>query len=446
MKIIRIILFSVVLTSTLLSCGKEKKEDATVRFAGIVINEIAAHDDADEIDTWIELYNNAETAVSLEGLSLFISDRYFTNENLATLSGELAPGGRLVLSTADGGLRTGIASDGAFTLSLGPSADVTIDSFEHTADMPSLGYFASWQRIPDGSGELRKLTYSSKGRANEIFDISKTKPTAVWTWGAHMGDLLANDAANLRKLKEKGYDHIVLNYAAFSTGPYRKQARSLIPLCDELGLTVHVWLQCFYNGGWESPIDDEKKAYKEEVYERIRNDAISYIETWGVKGVHLDYVRFGGTASKHHLNNEVNSVGAVNRCCREIREICDGYDEGLVTSAALMPEVNSTASYGQSPSLMAQYIHILMPMIYRYGSYNFSDTGFKDRSNYFADQAAKRGAVSWSGIQTYNAANTGMTAEELRRDIDLMAETRASGVVLFRYQLGDFPDVNDLWK
>jgi hypothetical protein len=220
----------------------------------------------------------------------------------------------------------------------------------------------------------------------------------------------------------------------------------MIPLCDELGLTVHVWIQCFYNGGWESPIDDEKKAFKEDVYERIRNEAAGYLENWGVKGLHLDYIRFGGTAYKHDHTNEVNAVAAVNRCCRELREVCDSFDEGLVTSAALMPEPNSTASYGQSPYQMARYIHILMPMIYRYGSYNFSDETFQSRSNYFADQAAKSGAVSWSGIQTYNAANTGMSAEELRGDIDLMSKTRAEGVVLFRYELGTFPDINDLYN
>ena len=212
------------------------------------------------------------------------------------------------------------------------------------------------------------------------------------------------------------------------------------------GLAVHVWLQCFYDGGWVSPIDDATKSFREDVYERIRNEATGYLQTWGVKGVHLDYIRFGGTASKHNHTAEVNSVNAVNRCCREIREICDGFDEGLVTSAALMPEPNSSQYYGQIPSQMAQYIHILMPMIYRYGSYNFSDSAFKDRANYYADQAAKSGGVSWAGIQTYDASTKGMSAEALRRDIDLMADTRSAGVVLFRYQLGTFPDVNDLWK
>ena len=425
------------------SCNKN--EDKNSKYAGIVLNEIAPHEES-ELDSWVELVNTSGKDISLDGLSLFITDSYFDGQNIARLSGTLAAGDRLVVSTSDESLRTGFSSDAAFSLVLGASADSALDRFDHKEGDPSLGYFASWQRIPDGTGDFRRLTYSSPRKENAIFDISKTKPTAVWTWGAHMGDLLSNNAANLKNLKAKGYDHIVLNYAAFGSSSNQKLAKRLIPLCEELGLTVHVWLQCFYNGGWESPIDDEKVAFKEEVYERIRNEATEYIEKWGVKGVHLDYVRFGGTASKHDHNTEINSVAAVNRCCREIREITDSYDEGLVTSAALMPEPNSTASYGQSPGLMAQYIHILMPMIYRYGSYNFSDETFQSRSNYFADQAIKKGATSWSGIQTYNANNSGMSAEELRRDIDLMAGTRAGGVVLFRYQLGVFPDVNDLYN
>ena len=445
MKLARIIIASALVLLLVPACNKEK-EKASAKYEGIVLNEIAAHEDSEDIATWVELVNTSTEAITLDGLSLFISDSNFKGQNICELSGSMAPGERKVLSTEDRGLRTGFASNDQFTLVLGPSIDDPVDSFEHAADAPTLGYFASWQRIPDASGEMRKLTYSSPGKENVIFDISKTRPTAVWTWGAHMSDLLYDNAKNLRELKAKGYDHILLNFAAFGSAPYRKLARQLIPLCEEIGLTVHVWIQCFYHGGWESPIDDEKKAYKEEVYERIRNECIDYLENWGVKGVHLDYIRFGGTAQQHNYG-EVNSVAAVNRCCREIREITDSYDEGLVTSAAMMPETNAMIHYGQAGYQMSRYIHILMPMIYRYGSYNFDDEAFQNRSDFFANQAAmgENGGVSWSGIQTYNANNSGMTAEELRRDIDLMAATKAEGLVLFRYQLGTFPDINDLY-
>ena len=437
-----------VLLSIAAGCGQTGPDSgkADAKYNGLVLNEIAAHDEITDAVTWVEIVNSSSESKSLDGLSLYVSDAYFTDQSIATLSGSLAAGERLLLSTEDGTLRTGVASNAPFTLVLGTSPTKAADSYTRSEDGPSLGLFASYQRIPDATGEWRKLTYSSKGKANEIFDISKTKPTAVWTWGSHMKDLLANDAANLKSLKDKGYDHIILNFAAFSNQGNIPTAKRFMQKANELGLVVHVWMQAFYNGGWISPIDDTNKCFKEEIFASIREEAAEYIENWGVKGVHLDYIRFGGTASKHDHSYEVNSVAAVNRCCKEIREICDGFDEGLITSAALMPEPNSTHYYGQSPAQMSKYIHILMPMIYRYGSYNFSDSAFQERSNYFARQAAKGGGVSWSGIQTYNASTVGMSAEAMRKDIDLMAATDASGIVLFRYQLGTFPDVNDLWN
>ena len=428
------------------ACKPIPQVDPAESFKGVVMNEIAAHEDSEGFDTWVEIVNTTEKEISLEGLQLFITDDYFKNQSIGSLSGVLASGERKVVSTADQALRTGIASNAPFTLVLGPDAQHPVDSYERPADARALGYFGSYQRIPDGTGEWKYVTYSSEGRANELFDLSKTRPTAVWAWGSHLSDLTANNGAKLRDLKKLGYDHLLMNFAGFRNKNYRQQAIKCMRICDEIGLAVHVWLQAFYDGDWISPIDDENKSFREDIYERIRNEATQYLETWGVKGVHLDYIRFGGTASKHNWSMEVNSVNAVNRCCREIREICDSYDEGLVTSAALMPEPNSSQYYGQKPADMAKYIHILMPMIYRYGSYNFSDTSFKERSDYYAEQAAKGGGVSWSGIQTYDASTKGMSAEALRRDIDLMAQTKASGVVLFRYQLGTFPDINDLWN
>lgn len=450
MKLRVFILAAAVLAILAPSCDKNKEKGSEAKkYAGIIFNEVAAHDETEEFASWVELCNTSSETISLEGLFIFITDDYFKGQKIGELSGNMAPGERKVVSTEDSSLATGFASNAAFRLVLGPSKDDVVAEFEHKKDEPSLGYFGSWQRIPDLTGELRKLTYSSPGKANELFDFSKTRRTAVWTWGSHLSDLIENDGAKMRELKQLGYDHILMNYAAYAKKNYHNQAIAFTKLADEIGLTVHVWLQAFYDGGWISPIDDDKKAFKEEVFERIRNEATEYLENWGVKGVHLDYIRFGGTASKHDWGvgeNAVNSVNAVNRCCREIREICDGYDEGLITSAALMPEANSSQYYGQKPADMAKYIHVLMPMNYRYGSYNMSDDTFKGNSNYFADQAAKSGGVSWTGIQTYDANTKGMSAEDLRRDMDLIAETRASGIVLFRYQLGTYPDINDLWK
>lgn len=416
---------------------------------GLVINEIAAHDQTVDAATKVELLNTGSDQMDLSGLGLYITDEYFSGQSIWTAPAgtKLDAGGRLVLSTDDESLRTGISSAAQFLLKLAVEDGTAVDEFDRSQAFsdPAPAYpRGSYQRIPDGTGAWKNMTYNSMGRENKVFSLDDYHHNAVWAWSSHIPSLSENDFASLKNLKKLGYDHILMNYVAFETADRRKTL-AFLEECERLDIAVHCWMQCFYKGGWVSPVDDENKCYREDLYAEIRSHAQTYLENFGVKGLHLDYIRFGGTASKHNINAEVNSVGAVNRCCRELREIADSYDEGLVTSAALMPEPNTEYSYGQNPAQMGQYIHVLMPMLYRY-SYNFSDATCKSRTNWFCDHSG--GAEVWAGITTYtgndSAGVKGMDAESLRRDIDIFMDTQADGLVLFRYGLGTFPDVNDL--
>ncbi len=416
---------------------------------GLVINEIAAHDQTVDAVTKVELLNAGSTTMDLSGLGLYITDEYFTGQSIwaAPAGTKLSAGERLVLSTDDETLRTGISSAAQFILKLAVEDGTAVDEFDRSKAFaePAAAYpRGSYQRIPDGTGDWRNMTYNSMGRENKVFSLEDYHHTAFWAWSSHVPSLSENDFASLRNLKKLGYDHVLLNYVAFETAD-RRQTLAFLDKCEELGINVHCWMQCFYKGGWVSPVDDENKCYREDLYADIRTRAKAYLENFGVKGLHLDYIRFGGTASRHNVNAEVNAVGAVNRCCRELREITDSYDEGLVMSAALMPEPNTEYSYGQNPAQMGQYIHVLMPMLYRY-SYNFNDATCKSRTNWFCEHSG--GAQVWAGITSYTGNDaggvTGMDADALRRDIDVFMDSQADGLVLFRYGLGTFPDVNDL--
>lgn len=428
-------------------CGKipsKPSQPDVSRWEGLKINEIAAHDQTIDAVSWVEVVNTTSESISLEDLGLYITDTYFIDRQIYIGAGSIAPGERLVISTVDGSLTTGIASDAQFVLRLG-TATGTVDSFNRSENCEAtLTERGTYQRIPDSNGDWRTLTYPSPGRVNEVFDVDNTKHTAIWVWNSHISSWMSDDKADMRKLYGLGYRHILLNYSAFH--PNNKKATlAFIEAAEDMGWTVHAWIQCFHNsGGWINPIDDENNRYKDEVFEGIVNDARRYIEEFGVRGLHLDYIRFGGTAYKHNPSAEVNAIGAVDRCCRDLRELVDGYGEGLVTSAALMPEMNSTYYYAQSPSSMGQYLHILMPMIYRY-SYHYSDSMCKTVANWFKDNGS--GAQMWSGIQTYRGDDSHvdpMNAEDIRKDIDVFMDTRSDGIVLFRYGLGEFPDVNNL--
>lgn len=447
----RIIPLAVLCLWAVASCKEEQQPGPTdvSAWKGVIINEIAAHDQTVDAVTKVELLNTAASPVDLEGLGLYITDEYFTNQRIwkPAAGATLAPGERLVISTDDESLVTGISSSAQFVLKLAVEDGTEVDAFDRSQAFsdPAPAYpRGSYQRIPDGSGEWRNMTYNSMGRENKVFSLDDSHHNAIWAWSSHVPSMSENDFASLKNLKKLGYDHILLNYVAFETAD-RRQTLAFLDKCEELGINVHCWMQCFYKGGWVSPVDDENKCYREDVYADIRSHAKKYLENFGIKGLHLDYIRFGGTASKHDINAEVNSVGAVNRCCRELRELADSYDQGFVLSAALMPEPNTEYAYGQNPAQMGQYIHILMPMEYRY-SYGWADSRCKSLTDWFCDHSGN--AQVWVGITTYtgndSAGVKGMDAEALRKDIDIFMDSKADGLVLFRYGLGTFPDVNDL--
>ena len=441
------------LSLLLASCngGKDPQPATDVSaWEGLMINEVAAHDETADAETWFELLNSSAAAVNLDGLQLWISDEYFTDQPVWKASGPLTlqPGGRLVLSTGDESLVTGVSSDAQFVLKLCTADGTVVDEFDRSEafENPAPSYArGSYQRIPDGGKTWKSLTYNSRGQENKVFSLDDFHRNAIWAWSSHVADMMDNDAAKLKNLKALGYDHVILNYVAFEAEANRKNTVKFLEKCEELGIVVHAWIQCFYKNGWISPVDDENGCYREDLYAEIRDKARHYIEDFGVKGLHLDYIRFGGTAYKHIVSAEVNAIGAVNRCCREIREITDSYEEGLVTSAALMPERGSEQYYGQSPSGMGKYIHVLMPMAYRY-SYGWGDEGCKRIINYFAQNGQP--AEVWAGITSYtgndSAGVKGMDAGAMRKDIDVFMDSDAKGLVLFRYGLGEFPDVNDL--
>jgi hypothetical protein len=419
---------------------------------GVVINEIAAHDEIPDADSWVELFNSSASTIDLTGLGLYLTDSYFNGKKVyeAPAGEKLAAGERLLISTADESLVTGIASDAQFVLKLAVEDGTAVDTFDRDAVFASGSAVntaaGSYQRLPDGASSWRNLTYASPGRENKLFELAATRPNAFWAWSSHVSSLSANNFANLKNLKSLGYDHIILNYLAFeySNKPVTK---AFIAAAEEIGVTVHAWLQCFYSSGaWVNPVDDANNRYKDEIFAGILSRARTYIEDFGVKGIHLDYIRYPGTAYKHNPSAEVTAVGAVTRCCREIRELTDSYDEGLVTSGALMPENGGAYYYGQDYNQMGKYLHILMPMLYRHGSYHYNDDTCRKFANMFGGNTG--GAACWAGTTTYSGNDSSVTpmdAESILKDCKVYVGTKATGIVLFRYGLGTFPDVNDLW-
>lgn len=424
--------------------------DPTAKYADLVINEVAANDGSKYADSWVEIANNSTKEMDLSKLSLYLFDDYFDGRQIATFEGKkLQPQERLVVSTGDETLNSGFSAEGNFSIVLGsdPTKNI-VDRFE-LGDKGKHSLPGSYQRMPDMTGEWKNSPAASKGRENRIMKLEDTKPNAIWLWSTHSGEWVENDGAILKQMKALGYDHVLLNFSAFETENKMKTTSQFLHLAAEADMMVHVWMQAFYqNGSWISPVIDAENRYDQDLFDKIVAEAQGYVRDFGAQGIHLDYIRFGGTAYKHNPSTEITGVGAVTECCRQVREGIDAVGENVVLSAAMMAENQAAYYYGQNPAKMGQYVDVFMPMIYRYhgGSVKDSDATCRSRSRLFTTVTKKQ---VWAGITSYEYegdAVKSLPAERIREDAELFAyQTDCCGLVLFRYALGNFPDVNDLW-
>lgn len=438
------------MATAVLVCGCADKPDSfsTEMYSDLVINEVAAHDEQDDVASWIEIVNNSEESKDLSSLSLYLFDDYFDGRQLVGFEGKtLNPGERLVVSTEDEAFSTAFASTSDFSIVLGISpVKGIVDQFTR-GELGKLPLPGSYQRMPDATGEWQKTPAASKGQENRVLTLDNTKPNAIWLWSSHSEEWIENDGEIMKNMKALGYDHVLLNFSAFASNKMRV-TKQFLQLAAETGIMVHVWMQAFYQGGWVSPVIDAENRYDQDLFDKIVAEAKMYVEDYGAQGIHLDYIRFGGTAYKHNPSKEITAVGAVNECCRQVREGIDAVGENIVLSAAMMAEENAQYYYGQNPASMGKYVDVFMPMIYRYhaGSVKYSDEWCKKMSRLFTTITDSQ---VWAGITTYDYVGNSVSSlesAEIRTDAEVFLDTDCTGLVLFRYGLGTFPDVNDLWN
>lgn len=264
----------------------------------------------------------------------------------------------------------------------------------------------------------------------------------IWLWSKYMTEV------DLDELSDKNIRNIILHEVSFE----RHGVDSTLAFIHEAqrrDLKVHIWFQCFYKGGkWINPVDDSLNCYKQDYFDEVIGRAVQYAG-YGVDGIHLDYIRFGGTAYKHNPSEEITATGCVTEFCRQIHAAVKAVNPAIVLSAALMPEPDSEYYYGQDPAQMGQYIDILMPMIY-FHTGGYRKNGLKWALG-VADHFATKGAPAkvWAGLTTYEDTDStqavAMDADRIREDCRVFRDSSlAEGVVLFRYGIGELPDLNSL--
>lgn len=309
----------------------------------------------------------------------------------------------------------------------------------------------SWSRIPDGKGPWYIVINSSRDEKN--WGITEDNKVAIWVNHSSM------TVIDLEAMARIGVGNLVIHEFIFRSDYHKKaEVEAFLNQAHSLGMKVHIWQQCFQwsgdvhwpdgtvtEGGWVSAIIDGTPAkVNQPRFDEIIKRSLNYVN-YDIDGIHYDYIRFGGSAYKHGDENLTGTM-AITEFCRQAATKIHAKKAGIIMSAALMGESGAQKYYGQDPEEMTRYIDILMPMAY-ISSYGYSPTKNVSVANWFADGAHKNNKESWHGFSTYDGNSKGLTAEKLDSDIvNIVENSRADGIALFRYGLGEYPDMNAYYR
>lgn len=267
----------------------------------------------------------------------------------------------------------------------------------------------------------KKAPYLACKKTTKIKVRSKmVKGNGYWMWPVHMA------STNLKTLADKGTKHIFLLGEAVSA--YGKSyVTSWIKKAHSYGIKVHLWIMvCCDGDDWVSPVRDDGSLKHGFIKQKI-NEAKYYASIKGVNGIHLDYMRYGGTAHNH-----INAIESINYIVKKISYAVHSVKPNAMVSIAIMPEPDMMHYYyGQDVPTLSRYADALLPMVYK-GSYGQPSKWIKSVTKTFVKQS--NGAQIWTGLQTYKSEEdtSRISYDELMKDARYAMKGGAKGVVLFR--------------
>ena len=242
--------------------------------------------------------------------------------------------------------------------------------------------------------------------------MTNTRHFGYWIFGKDM------TSVNPATLKNNGVTDVFLNYYAFTVHGQSKVV-SWIDNANKNNINVHIWVQCFYNGGWINPATTNLTSKLNEIKK--------YSNVKGVKGIHLDYLRYPGNANKTKGGTE-----AITNFVKQVR----AQNKNVLLSCAIMPEEDGKYYYGQDINALKSYVDFVIPMQYK-GNYEAGTSWLASTTKLYAKQVN-----TWSGLQTYKSDDDTslLSGSELINDAKTCLNSGAKGVILFRYGLS--PNIN----
>ena len=279
--------------------------------------------------------------------------------------------------------------------------------YKNNGQLPNYCVYDSSNVDMPTSNNTSKTTNNSSSSSNVIKTSISGIRYGYWVFGRDMYNV------NLESLRSNGFTDVFLNYYAVDTHGVQKVS-NWVQEVNKYNINVHIWVQCFYDGEWHNPKTTDLTSKKNEIRR--------YSQINGVKGIHLDYLRYPGTAYK--------TDGGTNAITQFVREVRNENPQMILT-CAVMPENENIKYYGQDIEALGKIVDAVVPMQYK-GNYKSGTSWLESTTKNFSSKA-----VIWSGLQTYKSDNDTslLSVDELKNDVNACLSNGAKGVMLFRYGL-----------
>ena len=232
---------------------------------------------------------------------------------------------------------------------------------------------------------------------------------------------------NVTALVNANITDIFVKSNLISSPTYQSILTTVIQKFTGTGIRIHAWIVCFIdaNDKWINPANETQRTF-------LLNNIIQIVKNYNIDGIHLDYVRYPGTAY-----NYTNGTETITSFVKDVYNTIKSLKPDIALSAALMPEGSVNGYYyGQDYAKLAPYLDFLVPMIYK-GNYNKDTAWIGSTTKYIVENSGGKPVLA--GIQTYESDSnrTAIPSDELNSDINSALNKGASGYVLFRYGLID---------